>query len=359
MGPFGTVIMVPMVPELRTQFSASTGAVALGYSLYLVPFAVMLLVSGTLGERWGRRRTVRATYVLYAIASLACVAAPTLSWFVAGRALQGVSNAFITPLLVAGLAELVPAERLGREVGIYSSFQALGGGLGPIVGGLAADTDWRLAFGCAAIISAALSLKPPPGEPRTTAVEVSLRPLLTKRMILLGIAFMFAAAGPIGVAVLVGVAARDVLNMSGTSAGLVLLLGSAAAMVAGPLWGRLLDSYGTKVLGTGAAIVSMLLTAALAFGTTPVVLGVLWVITATAVSAVVVVFQSVGPTIIPGNRGGALSFLLGFRFVGHALGPLLFLPLIGASTAVAFVLAASLGVVTAVVFATVSTASDG
>lgn len=354
MGPFGTVIMVPMVPELRAHFEASTARVALGYSLYLVPFALMLLVSGTLGERWGRRRTVRGTYLLYAVASLACVVAPTLGWFVAGRALQGVANAFITPLLVAGLAEMVPADRLGREVGIYSSFQAVGGGLGPIVGGFAADTDWRLAFWAAALISAALSIKPPPGEPRRGATGVPIRPLLTPRMILLGVAFMFAAAGPIGAGVLVGVAARDVLLMSGTAAGVVLFLGSMAAMLAGPLWGRLLDTYGARSLGTAAAAASTLLVAALAIGRTPVVLGVLWVVAAAAISAVVVVFQSVGSSVLPDNRGGALSFLLGFRFIGHAVGPLLFLPLIDTSAGPAFVISAVLGLVTVGVVATVS-----
>ena len=146
MGPFGTVVIVPMFPELREEFDASSSAVSLGFSLYLLPFAALLLVSGTLGERWGRRRTVRGTYLLYAAASIGCALAPNLTVFILARAMQGVANAFITPLLLAGLAETVPADRFGRQVGIYSSFQAFGGGLGPIIGGVAADTSWRYAF---------------------------------------------------------------------------------------------------------------------------------------------------------------------------------------------------------------------
>lgn len=166
MGPFGTVVLVPMFPELRETFDATSSQVGLAYSLYLIPFAILLLVSGTLGERWGRRRTVRTTYILYTVASIACALAPTLGVFIAARAVQGVSNAFITPLLLAGLAESVPQERFGRVVGIYSSFQALGGGLGPIVGGVAADSDWRLAFFGTAVVSGLLALAPPSGEPR-------------------------------------------------------------------------------------------------------------------------------------------------------------------------------------------------
>ena len=58
------------------------------------------------------------------------------------------------------------------------------------------------------------------------------------------------------------------------------------------------------------------------------------------------VFQSLGATIMPDNRGGALSFLLSFRFLGHAAGPLVFVPLISWSAATTFVLAGGLGLVT-------------
>ena len=82
---------------------------------------------------------MRGTYVLFAAASVVCALAPNLWVFLAARAVMGVANAFITPLLVAGLAEVVAPALFGRAVGIYSSFQAAGGALAPIIGGLAAD----------------------------------------------------------------------------------------------------------------------------------------------------------------------------------------------------------------------------
>lgn len=357
MGPFGTVVLVPMFPELRAEYDASSSAVGLGYSLYLIPFAVLLLVSGTLGERWGRRRTVRGTYILYTVASVVCALAPTLGVFVAARAVQGVSNAFITPLLLAGLAETVPQERFGRVVGVYSSFQALGGGLGPIVGGVAADTDWRLAFFGTAVISGLLALAPPAGEPRRNAEAPKIKPLMTRRMILLGIAFFFAAAGPVGIGVLVGVAARDVLDLSGTNAGLIMFGGAMSALVLGPAWGEIVDQLGQR----RAAIVSVtgatVLTAALTLGTTAWPLALIWFIGAGLVGFTVVTFQAIGATIMPDNRGGALSFLLAFRFLGHAAGPIVFIPVITRSTAVAFVGSAALGLITlAIIIAVLSSA---
>lgn len=347
MGPFGTIVIVPMFPELEAEFSASATVVSLGFSLYMIPFAVLLLVSGTLGERWGRRRTIRGTYLLYALASLLCALAPTVTVFILGRALQGVANAFFTPLLVAGLAETVAPDRFGEKLGIYSSFQAIGVGVGPLVGGAAADSDWRWAFWGTLAVSLILAAFPPQGEPRSDAEAPQLRPLLTKRIIVLGIGFLFAAAGPIGISVLVGVAARDVLDLTGSEAGAVLFAGAVSAFVFGPLWGRLLDRFGPRRLGVAATVASIALAAALGFATNGWMLGALWMATSAVVSAVVVVYQAVGASALASNRGGALSFLLSFRFLGHALGPLLFVPGLPSAPKVGFAVAAALGVVTA------------
>lgn len=352
MGPFGTVVIVPMFPELREEFGASQGAVGWGFSLYLLVFAVSLLFSGTLGERWGRRRTVRGTFLVYSVASIAAALAPTLGVFLAARAAQGVANAFITPLLIAGLAELVPENKLGREVGIYASFQAAGSGLGPVIGGVAADTSWQLAYWGAAVVAALLALRPPPGAPRPAAKAPPVRPLLTPQMIGLGAAFLFAAAGPVGIGTLVGPLGRDVLELSGTATGLALFAGSAAALVLGPIWGRLLDRIGLRNHLLGFIAASALIAGIPSLASGPWSLGALYVGTAAVTSAVVVSYQSLGATLVPDNRGGALSFLLAFRFVGHAIGPLVFFPLIVPSTArTAFFGAAALGLVTLVLVA--------
>lgn len=346
MGPFGTLVILPMFPELRESFDASSGAVGWGYTLYFIPFAIFLLVSGTVGERLGRRRTVRATFIAYALASLVCALAPNLGWFLVGRALQGLANAFITPLLLAGLADLVPEDRLGRTVGIYGTFQALGGGLAPVVGGVAAGVDWRWAFVGTAIAAALLAIWPPPGEPRSDVDRPPVRPLFSARMVALGIAALFGAMGPMGVAVLVGVAARDELGLSGAAAGGLLLVGSLTATVASPGWGRLLDRWGQRRVAWMATLglsgLGLLL--AVAIESTAATVAV-WAVVGTFSSAAVAVFQSIAATAVPRNRGGALSATLSYRFLGHAIGPIIWLAVFERSAAAAFVGSASLGVV--------------
>ena len=61
LGPFGGAILAVLIPELRDAFDASTADVTLAITAYLVPFAALQLVSGTIGERLGIARTVRST----------------------------------------------------------------------------------------------------------------------------------------------------------------------------------------------------------------------------------------------------------------------------------------------------------
>jgi len=116
LGPFGGGVVAVLVPQLRDAFDATTAGVAATIPAYLIPFAVFQLVSGTIGERLGRRRVVRTAYIAYALLSLAAAFAPTLEVFIGIRALQGTANAFLTPLLLAGLADLVPPGQIGRAV---------------------------------------------------------------------------------------------------------------------------------------------------------------------------------------------------------------------------------------------------
>jgi len=345
MGPFGASVILPMFPELRQSFNASSQAVGWGFTAYLLPFALLLLVSGTLGERWGRRRTVRGTYLLYTLASIGCAIAPNLIVFLAARSLQGVANAFITPLLLAGLAETVPQEKFGRKVGIYSSFQALGLVMAPIVGGIAADTTWRAAFWGTVVVSFTLSLFPPIGEPRRNADLPPMKPLFQGRILRIGFATLAAATGPMGMSVLVAVAARDIYNVSGLKAGLILVGGAIASFLLGPTWGKSIDKFGYRKSSLIAATALTIFSALLFAASNPLTLGLLWFLAGGMVGYMSVVLQALGATEIPDNRGGTLSFILSFRFLGVGLGPIIWIPVIEQSYEGAMLGASALGLI--------------
>lgn len=370
LGPFGTLIIIPMFPELRSVFDASTEAVSWALPAYMWPMAALLLVSGTIGERLGRRRVLTVTLVLYAIASIGTAAAPTLGWFLAGRAAQGACNAFFTPLLLAGLADVCPPHQLSSKLGVFAAFQAAGAASAPFAGGLSAEFSWRLAFLATAAVTMALvvvdplaSRAPtrPPGtanhgdEAGPPAAIGGLRSLLTTRMALLGAASFFFAMGPYVGAVLVGLKARDQLGLSAGAAGLVIPVGNACGALVGRYWGRALDRWGTRVLPSLYALGSGLGLATVALPTHWATLALAWALAGATAVAVIVCLQTFGATAVPSNRGGALSASMAFRFLGHGLGPVIWVPVFGVQPRLAFIGAGSIAIVGAIAFAFLGT----
>ncbi len=340
------MMVISIYPELRESFNASTQAVNWAFSGYMIPFALLLTVSGTIGERFGRRRVIRATFITYALASVLCVFAPTLTVFVAGRLLQGAANAFITPLLIAGLSEVIDPSRLGRAVGVYTGFQAIGGAAAPFAGGVAAAFKWRIAFSVIADVGLVLATQPPQGEPRPAAAAPPIKPLLKPRMILLWVAALTAAAGPVGLPMIVGLYLRDELFISSTATGFILLFGGISGAIAGPIFGQLLDNWGARRSSFAACLSSLAFSLPLGFITGAWLFAVAWTIVGALVGFIVVILQNLAAIAVPDNRGGALSSVLCFRFVGHGLGPLVWVPMFAWNPSWTFVIASGLGLIT-------------
>ena len=362
MGPLGTFVMLPMIPELRSTFSVTTGQIGWALTLYLLPFAGLLLVSGTVGERWGRARVLRCAFALYAAATAVCAVAPSYVWFLAGRVGQGALNAFITPLLLATLTETTSAGRLGRIVGRYAAFQSLGQLSAPLMGGIGADVNWRMAFWFVVVVAAAIALLLPGSPARdgsgrseaATAGEtmpaqsartqpLRMRSLLLRPTLLVACTAGLAALGPLGGSLLVSVTGRDIIGLSGSQVGALVMGGSFAGMVLAPVWGIVLDHWGGRRAALAAVAAASGLVALLATAKSAWLLAVVWFGCGAAVQAVVVSFQSLAAVAAPDNRAGALSFVLAHRFAGHALGAVIWLPLFGISPTAAFLGSAAVG----------------
>ena len=350
MGPLGTFVMLPMIPELRTTFSVTTGQIGWALWCYLVPFAGLLLVSGTIADRWGRTRVLRPAVALYAVATLGCAIAPTYVWFLVARVAQGSMNAFITPLLLAMLTETAPTGRVGRVVGRYAAFQALGQLSAPMLGGIGADTNWRLAYVATAAVGALIALLLPkastPDEPATSSTPISppqLRTLMRRSTLLVAATAMLAALGPVGARILVALSGRDVIGLTGSQVGVLLFAGGVAGMAAAPLWGIVLDRLGGRRAATIAIATCSGLVALLPVAQSTWLLACVWFVAGAATQATVVSFQSLASIAAPDNRAGALSFTLSLRFSGHAIGSIVWLPVFAISPTAAYLASAAVG----------------
>jgi EmrB/QacA subfamily drug resistance transporter len=114
------------------------------YSLML---AALILVGGSLGDRWGRKRVFSAGLVLFALASAGCGMAQTTAQLIAARAVQGVGAAMLVPGSLAIISASFSKEDRGRAIGTWSGFTSISAGIGPVLGGwLIENVSWRWIF---------------------------------------------------------------------------------------------------------------------------------------------------------------------------------------------------------------------
>lgn len=327
LGPFGGAVLAVLIPELRAAFDATTAEVALAIPAYLVPFAVLQLVSGTIGERLGRRRVVRAGYITYGLFSVLAAFAPSLELFMASRALQGAANAFLTPLVLAGLAEAVPKERLGRTVGTFAAVQTAAIALSPLCGGLLGEIDWRLAFLVPAAVAVVLAFIPPADSVRAEGQEPArLRSAFTRRVGILSAAAFTGYLSVTGLAFLVALQAEDAFGLGASERGLVVAAFGIAGMLVGRAAGGLVDRFGRVRVAVAGALCCAALMASLGEAGSPALLAALWFLAGAASTLVWAGVNTMAVEAVPHNRAGATSVVSAFKFAGNAAGPLVWLP---------------------------------
>ncbi len=141
-----TVVNVAL-PVLGRDLDAGIEGLTWTINGYTLTLAAFILLGGSLGDRFGRRRVFVIGTVWFALASLLCGIAPSIELLVAARALQGVGGALLTPGSLAMIAGLFEGEERGRAIGVWSGLSGLASAIGPFVGGwLIHAAGWRWVF---------------------------------------------------------------------------------------------------------------------------------------------------------------------------------------------------------------------
>lgn len=142
----GTVVNVAL-PDIGRDFDASTSALQWILNGYLLTLASLILLGGSLGDRYGRRRIFVLGIGLFTFASLLCAAAPNVEMLIAARLLQGIGGALLTPGSLAIIeASFRPTDR-ARAIGAWSGLGGVATAIGPLLGGyLIGAISWRAIF---------------------------------------------------------------------------------------------------------------------------------------------------------------------------------------------------------------------
>jgi EmrB/QacA subfamily drug resistance transporter len=141
-----TAVQVAL-PAIGRELGASLSGLQWTISGYTLALASLILLGGSLGDRYGRRRVFLVGVVWFAVASLVCGLAQTTGQLVAARILQGIGGALLTPGSLALIqSSFRPGDR-ARAIGLWSALAGIAGLIGPFLGGLLVDAlSWRLVF---------------------------------------------------------------------------------------------------------------------------------------------------------------------------------------------------------------------
>ncbi|MBO3751393.1 MFS transporter [Streptosporangiaceae bacterium NEAU-GS5] len=142
----GTVVNVAL-PKLGEDLGAGMSGLQWTVNAYTLTLAGFILLGGSLGDRYGRRRVFMIGVVWFAIASALCGLAPNIGVLIVARALQGIGGALLTPGSLAIIQASFRPDDRPRAVGAWSGFGGVAAAIGPLVGGWLVETaGWRWVF---------------------------------------------------------------------------------------------------------------------------------------------------------------------------------------------------------------------
>ena len=142
----GTVVNVAL-PAIQADLHATAFEAQWVVESYALFLAALLLVGGTLGDHFGRRRIFATGVGLFALASVGCGLSGDVRHLILARAVQGIGGAMLVPGSLALISANFPEKERGRAIGTWSGFSGITAAIGPVLGGFLVDRySWVWAF---------------------------------------------------------------------------------------------------------------------------------------------------------------------------------------------------------------------
>lgn len=142
----GTVVNVAL-PAIQRDLHANAFQAQWVVESYALFLAALLLVGGSLGDHFGRRKIFAIGIALFALASTACALSADVQQLIVARAVQGIGAALLVPGSLALISASFPERERGKAIGTWSGFSGITAAIGPVIGGWLVDhNSWKWAF---------------------------------------------------------------------------------------------------------------------------------------------------------------------------------------------------------------------
>ena len=142
----GTAVTVAL-PIMQRELQATSAQMQWVIEAYALFLSALIIVGGSLGDIYGRRKLFSLGIVIFACASLACAVSPNVIVLIVARSVQGMGAALALPESLALISVAFTGEERGRAIGTWSGFASITGAAGPLIGGYLAQTaSWRWVF---------------------------------------------------------------------------------------------------------------------------------------------------------------------------------------------------------------------
>lgn len=339
-GPVAGNAFLAMIVVLEAEWHASTEAVLLAIPAFMLPFAIIQLFSGAVSSAYDRRVTLSVGLLVYIVGSLAAAASPSLEVFIGTRVVQGVGYAFVAPVLVPIVSDIAGKDRQGLAMGYLGSTSTAGVTVGPLLGGLFAEVNWRLAFVAIAVMASAVliavlitfrgeSSRDTRGKQASSLDQLWIT-IRNRDVILLSI------AGFVGFASFIGVVSylSPYLGSEGYSTGEIgfaLMFSGLSGVFLSPVAGKLVDRKGARccaVLGFGiTAAAAFAMQFAAEYGAYVALLAIMGLGSSFIWSAMLTMLMRAYPTM----KDSVSAVFNSARFSGYAASPVLLAPMFGAA----------------------------
>jgi MFS family permease len=339
-GPMGGGILPVLFVTLMGAFDVDRATLSLAVPAYMFPFAAVQLFSGGISDLTSRRASILFGFGSFGLASMLTGLSPNFHVFLVMQMIQGATNAFTTPLVMATLGDLMPGRHTGRTMGFFSTATLVGQMMAPLTGGYLGDISWRAAYIFVGLFTWVITAwyvawfrrhgRSIPKRPRTQSLRADIRAIIRAMgfsiVLLCSLSFLASVAmrGPIFLY-------ADYLKESFASgvqtAGLVLATFGLAGLLFGPFAGDLIGRIGlyraitVSILGAGATLLLMTqATSPLYFAVANFLMGICGIFAWTGLNVLAV-------RMVPEHRGTASSLFGGAQFFAAGVSPLWYTPL--------------------------------